>query len=248
MADFFRQQGLRAVAVHSGDTSAPRAQSLEELSEGKLDVICAVDVFNEGLDLPELDTVLMLRPTESRILWLQQFGRGLRKTNDGKQLTVIDYIGNHRTFLLKPQTLFSLPAGGQEVLNLLERAREGPIEIAPGCFVTYELETIDILRALIRVTTDRQEALKRYYEEFVELHGARPRALEAFHEGYNPRAARTAHGSWLGLPGRTTPWVADTTYLPTLLGFIYLVVVIDPSRGRWSGVGRRRRPQRRAFP
>ena len=198
MADFFRQQGLRAVAVHSGDTSAPRAQSLEELSEGKLDVICAVDVFNEGLDLPELDTVLMLRPTESRILWLQQFGRGLRKTNDGKQLTVIDYIGNHRTFLLKPQTLFSLPAGGQEVLNLLERAREGPIEIAPGCFVTYELETIDILRGLIRVTTDRQEALKRYYEEFVELHGARPRALEAFHEGYNPRAARAAHGSWLG--------------------------------------------------
>ena len=145
MADFFRQQGLRAVAVHSGATSAPRAQSLEELSAGHLDVICAVDVFNEGLDLPELDTVLMLRPTESRILWLQQFGRGLRKTNDDKQLTVIDYIGNHRTFLLKPQTLFSLPAGGQEVLNLLERAREGPIEIAPGCFVTYELETIDIL-------------------------------------------------------------------------------------------------------
>jgi superfamily II DNA or RNA helicase len=43
----------------------PRAQSLDELSEGRLDVICAVDVFNEGLDLPELDTVLMLRPTES---------------------------------------------------------------------------------------------------------------------------------------------------------------------------------------
>ena len=201
MADFFRQQGLRAVAVHSGDTSAPRAQSLEELSEGKLDVICAVDVFNEGLDLPELDTILMLRPTESRILWLQQFGRGLRKTKDDKQLTVIDYIGNHRTFLLKPQTLFSLPAGGQEVLNLLERARQGPIEIAPGCFVTYELETIDILRALVRVTADRQEALKRYYEEFVELHGTRPRALEAFHEGYNPRAARAAHGSWLGFVG-----------------------------------------------
>ncbi len=198
MADFFKQQGLRAVAVHSGATSAPRAQSLEELSSGHLDVICAVDVFNEGLDLPELDTVLMLRPTESRILWLQQFGRGLRKTNDDKQLTVIDYIGNHRTFLLKPQTLFSLPPGGQEVLNLLERARQGPIEIAPGCFVTYELETIDILKSLVRVTTDRQEALKRYYEEFVELHGVRPRAIEAFHEGYNPRAARAAHGSWLG--------------------------------------------------
>jgi hypothetical protein len=74
----------------------------------------------------------MLRATESRILWLQQFGRGLRKTKDDKQLTVIDCIGNHRTFLLKPETLFSLPAGGQEVLNLLERARGGPTEIVPG--------------------------------------------------------------------------------------------------------------------
>ena len=162
MADILRQHGRRAVAVHSGETRAPRAQSLDELSEGRLDVICAVDVFNEGLDLPELDTVLMLRPTESRILWLQQFGRGLRKKKDDKPLTVIDYIGNHRTFLLKPQTLLSLPAGGQAVLNLLERAREGPIEIAPGCSVTYELETIDILRGLVKVTTDRQEALKRY--------------------------------------------------------------------------------------
>jgi hypothetical protein len=54
--------------------------------------------------------------------------------------------------------LFSLPAGGQEILNLLERAREGPIEIAPGCSVTYELETIDILESLVRVATDRQEA------------------------------------------------------------------------------------------
>jgi hypothetical protein len=125
MADFPREQGMRAVAVRSGETSAPRAQSLDELSEGKLDVICAVDVFNEGLDLPELDTALMLRPTESRILRLQQFGRGLRKTKDDKKLTVIDSIGNHRTFLLKPQTLFGLPAAGQEVLNLLERAREG---------------------------------------------------------------------------------------------------------------------------
>lgn len=198
MAGFFRDAGLRAVAVHSGDTSAPRAQSLEELSAGHLDVLCAVDIFNEGLDLPELDTVLMLRPTESRVLWLQQFGRGLRKSHDDKRLTVIDYIGNHRTFLLKPQTLFSLPSGGQPVLNMLERLKEGPVEIAPGCEVTYELETIDILRGLIRVTANKEEALKRYYEEFVELQGARPRAAEAFHEGYNPRAARAAHGSWLG--------------------------------------------------
>ncbi|MBK6277975.1 MAG: hypothetical protein IPF57_07455 [Gammaproteobacteria bacterium] len=52
---------------------------------GDLDIICAVDMFNEGVDLPELDTVMMLRPTESKILWLQQFGRGLRKSSEEKK-------------------------------------------------------------------------------------------------------------------------------------------------------------------
>jgi len=89
MAAFFREQGLRAVAVHAGPTSAPRARSLERLEAGELDVVCSVDMFNEGVDLPHVDTLLMLRSTESRILWLQQFGRGLRYL-DGKTLRVID--------------------------------------------------------------------------------------------------------------------------------------------------------------
>ena len=138
----------------------------------------------------------MPRLTESSILWLQQSGRGLRKTDDDKRLTVIDYIGNHRTFLLKPRTLFGLPPGEQVILDLLARARGGRIEIAPGCFVTYELETIDILGALLLPPTT--DALRRYYEDFVELHGLRPRAIEAFHDGYTPRAMRPRHGSWLG--------------------------------------------------
>ncbi len=108
MAEFFSEQGMRAVAVHSGPASAPRAMSLAQLQAGELDVVCAVDMFNEGVDLPALDTVMMLRPTESRIIWLQQFGRGLRRAPDKPYLTVIDYIGNHRTFLLKPQTLLGL--------------------------------------------------------------------------------------------------------------------------------------------
>ena len=84
MAAFLNTHGRRAVAVHAGAMSAPRAASLGRLASGQLDVICAVNVFNEGLDLPDLDTLLMLRPTESRIVWLQQFGRGLRKTAEHK--------------------------------------------------------------------------------------------------------------------------------------------------------------------
>ena len=62
-------------------------------------------MFSEGVDLPNVDTILMLRPTESRILWLQQFGRGLRHL-PGKTLQVIDYIGNHRIFLTRARALF----------------------------------------------------------------------------------------------------------------------------------------------
>ena len=101
MARYFVEHGVSAKAVHAGPTSAPRAESLEALQDGTLSVLCAVDIFNEGVDVPALDTVMMLRPTESRIVWLQQFGRGLRlnDSDQTKKLNVIDYIGNHRSFL-----------------------------------------------------------------------------------------------------------------------------------------------------
>ena len=98
MAEFFIREGLRAAAVHSGPNSAPRATSLEKLRDGELDVVFAVDMFNEGVDVPSIDTVLMLRPTKFTIIWLQQLGRGLRISDDKERLIVIDYIGNHRAF------------------------------------------------------------------------------------------------------------------------------------------------------
>ena len=108
MSDFFHQRGVRCASVHNGSSSAPRHQSIDELRSGDLEVIFTVDLFNEGLDVPDIDTVLMLRPTESSIIFLQQLGRGLR-IQDGKDaLAVIDFIGNHRSFLLKPRTLLSL--------------------------------------------------------------------------------------------------------------------------------------------
>jgi superfamily II DNA or RNA helicase len=201
MADFFNDRGVRAVAVHSGSTSAPRAPSLERLTAGDLDIVFCVDMFNEGVDLPTLDTVMMLRPTESKILWLQQFGRGLRKAPGKDHLTVIDYIGNHRVFLLKPQTLFGLPSGDREIFNLLERLRTGTQELPPGCEVTYELEAVEILKSLLRRTAGQADALDRYYADFKELHGVRPTAVEVYQDGYNPRAVRERAGSWARFVG-----------------------------------------------
>ncbi|MGH7333364.1 MAG: DEAD/DEAH box helicase family protein [Candidatus Rokuibacteriota bacterium] len=196
MADFFTDAGVRAVAVHSDATSAPRAASLERLEAGDLDVIFAVDMFNEGVDLPHVDTIMMLRPTESRIVWMQQFGRGLRKVEHKNHLTVVDYIGNHRTFLLKPQVLLGLEPSPAKVAEALTRAEAHALDLPPGCEVTYDLRAIEILRALLPAIPT-PDALRAWYEDFRECHGVRPRAVEAFHEGYAPRAVRRLYGSWL---------------------------------------------------
>ena len=107
MRAWFRQRDISCAAVHAGPASDERTLSLEQLASGAVSIVFAVDMFNEGVDVPMIDTVMMLRPTESPIVWLQQFGRGLRKHGD-KRLTVIDYIGNHRTFLTKVRTLLAL--------------------------------------------------------------------------------------------------------------------------------------------
>ena len=200
MSNAFRQAGVRVASVHSGPESDPRATSLEKLREGKLDVVFAVDMFNEGVDIPSIDAVLMLRPTESRILWLQQFGRGLRRAEGKSRLTVVDYIGNHKVFLNKPMALLDLGNGHREIGDALTRVVSGDFELPPGCEITYDLASIDILRGLLRLPKDHEtEALENWYREFRARTGARPTALQAFHEGYNPRAARKKYGSWIGL-------------------------------------------------
>ena len=199
MRDFFLESGIPSASVHSGEGSDPRTGSLEKLESGELQVVFAVDMFNEGVDIPHIDTVLMLRPTESQLLWTQQFGRGLRKAEGKEDLAVIDYIGNHRSFLLKVQALFELVPGDQNVRAVLERLESGTAtaaDLPPGCEVTYELETVDLLRSLLIEPTGG-DVVRSYYETFRDLHGRRPTASEALHDGYSPRAAARGYGSWL---------------------------------------------------
>jgi superfamily II DNA or RNA helicase len=129
MAEYFRKAGMRVAAVHSGPESDPRSRSLEALERGELDIVFAVDMFNEGLDIPSIDTVLMLRPTESSILWLQQFGRGLRKSEGKERLKVVDYIGNHRTFLIKLRSMMQplLKVGESQPAQAVGRFDSAPL-------------------------------------------------------------------------------------------------------------------------
>lgn len=198
MRSFFASKGLRAAAIYSGEGSDARTQSMEALGAGDLDVVCAVDMFNEGVDLPEVDRVVMLRPTESRILFLQQFGRGLRQVA-GKTLTVIDYIGNHRSFLLKPQALLGLDDGDRHLVEALQRLDAGTFDLPEGCSVTYELEAKNFLAALCR---DRGDALEQFYRDFLDRTGVRPTAVETYRAGFGPASVATAYGSWHGFVAR----------------------------------------------
>jgi superfamily II DNA or RNA helicase/diadenosine tetraphosphate (Ap4A) HIT family hydrolase/HKD family nuclease len=198
MRGHFRAAGLRTASVHSGASSDPRADALTRLEEGDLDILFAVDMFNEGLDLRHIETVLMLRPTESKILWLQQIGRGLRKADGKEHLRIVDYIGNHRVFLNKPAAL--LEAFGIRTTSpadILSKLAILDTKLPPGCAVTYELQALDTLSDLVP-RSSTSNALRDWYVDFRDRTGVRPTAPEAFREGYNPASLRAAYGSWHG--------------------------------------------------
>ncbi|WP_134500732.1 DUF3427 domain-containing protein [Microvirga pakistanensis] len=225
MEDFFVREGIRAVAVHSGPNSSPRATSLSKLEAGELDIIFAVDMFNEGVDVPSIDTVLMLRPTESTIIWMQQLGRGLRKSDGKDHLTVIDYIGNHRAFLMKLRAIAALANRDAETSGRLREVLEGliseSISLPLGCEVTYDLTAVEILRQLLK-PTGTENALESFYREFEERHGTRPTAVETFHAGLNPRS--NSERSWLRFvdrmrgfdDGERAVWAAHQDFLTSL--------------------------------
>lgn len=96
MARSFRTAGLNAVALSGESHRDERQQALLDLRSGKIQVIFSVDLFNEGVDIPDIDTLLLLRPTASATVFLQQLGRGLRRTEGKAVLTVLDFIGQHR--------------------------------------------------------------------------------------------------------------------------------------------------------
>lgn len=200
MARFFRERGIRCAAVHTGPLSAPRHQSIDHLRNGALEVLFAVDLFNEGLDVPEIDTVLMLRPTESPIIFLQQLGRGLRTMLGKAALTVIDFIGNHRTFLLKPRTLLSL---GTRVVpttsQVLAALESNEFDLPEGCSVDYDLSVVEMLRELARMSG--RDLLEDYCRSYLDEEGLRPTAAQAFRAGHNVGAAAAKHGGWFAFLG-----------------------------------------------
>ncbi|UUU37194.1 DUF3427 domain-containing protein [Streptomyces sp. CA-210063] len=148
MADFFRQAGFQAVALDSDSTAADRAQALADLRDGKLQVIFSVDLFNEGLDIPDVDTLLLLRPTSSATVFLQQLGRGLRRTETKPVLTVLDFIGQHRAEFRFEEQFRALTNLSRN--RLVDHIEHDFPQLPSGCQIILEGKSKDIVLDNIR--------------------------------------------------------------------------------------------------
>ena len=139
MAEVFNQAGVAARAV-SGDTpAAERAQALADLRARRVNILFAADLFNEGLDIPDVDTVLFLRPTESATVFLQQLGRGLRRTSDKAVLTVLDFAGFNRKEFRWDAKLRALT--GDTRAGVTRQVEKGFPFLPSGCQIVMDRES-----------------------------------------------------------------------------------------------------------
>ncbi len=197
MAAHFHAAGVPSVAVHSGPGSSPRRTAVDHLASGTLRILFVVDLFNEGFDLPAIDTVLMLRPTSSVTLWIQQFGRGLRKSPEKSHLTVVDFVGNHRVFLTAPRALLGVEGGDAGVRRALAALLKSPEEsLPPGCSFHVDPEALDLLNEALRVRSSSND-VEEFVRNYLALRGRRPTAAEVWHAGLDPK--KNPFQSWTAL-------------------------------------------------
>ncbi len=176
MTKYFNENGINSVSVHSGNESEFRMErktAIEMLKEGKIEVIFSVDMFNEGVDIPLIDTIMFLRATESSTVFLQQLGRGLRKAEGKKKVRVLDFIGNFKKASMIPALL-----GGRKLVpenyqvsnsrNTDKSIREivEDEELFPsGCRIDFEFQVIKLIDEMTKAGKRLEDIV---FDKFLE--------------------------------------------------------------------------------
>ena len=174
MADEFNKRKIKSVALSGNDSVEKRQEYIKKLESDKddLQVIFTVDIFNEGVDIPKINTVLMLRPTNSPIIFIQQLGRGLRKSENKEFLTVLDFIGNHNKTFLIPIALSGARYYDKDSLKV---AVATDFIDVPGC-TNIQIDEISkerILSQIERENFTQKKYLKEEYDQFKSLCGGK---------------------------------------------------------------------------
>ncbi len=139
MAERFRRAGIPAAALSANSAQSERVDALAKLRDRTVNVIFAVDLFNEGLDIPDIDTLFFLRPTESPVIFLQQLGRGLRRTEGKASVTALDFIGQqHRRFRFEER--FKAILGGDRGHVLRQVEDDFPF-LPAGCSISLDRQS-----------------------------------------------------------------------------------------------------------
>lgn len=164
MADRFSEYKLKAAALTS-QNKQERAELFHKLKTKQINFLFVVDIFNEGIDIPEIDTVLFLRPTESLTIFLQQLGRGLRLNEDKDCLTVLDFVGNSHPeydFLHKFRGMI-----GKTSLALKNEIEHDFPHLPLGCSIVLEKRAREIiLQNIEQASRSGLSRLKRKIREF----------------------------------------------------------------------------------
>lgn len=196
MAESFGRRGQTAVAVLGDQPVDEREEVYQRLADpyDPLQWVFVSDVLNEGVDIPVVNSVLFLRPTESATLFLQQLGRGLRLFPGTDVLTVLDFVGHHRSAWLTLNAL-DAPAGGGRRTEVADGV---VIKPPKACEVVLQRRTREILSKIARFTTKREACDEAYVRLRNEL-GRTPLPVDLWNRTDMPdlSAFRSAYRSWV---------------------------------------------------
>lgn len=178
MAQEFGKRGIPSAAVYSnadGEFSMDRAEAIAKLKNGEIKVIFSVDMFNEGVDIPSVDMVMFLRPTESPVVFLQQLGRGLRRNKGKEYLNVLDFIGNYEKAGRVRYLLTGKNKTGKETYYPADKA-----DYPDECFVDFDMRLIDLFAEMDKKQLTIKEQIRNEYFRIKELLGKQPTRMDLF--------------------------------------------------------------------
>jgi len=170
MTDWLNRAGLPAACVVGTTDPEERRRAPQRLMDGELCALVTVDLYNEGVDLPMVDTLLLLRPTQSPVLFQQQIGRGLRLSPGKESCLVLDFVGQHRAEFRFDRLLSGL--SGLSRRELLDGVENGFGSLPPGCHIHLQRQTREqVLQGLRALTAQNWRRLKTELQAYVALKG-----------------------------------------------------------------------------
>lgn len=182
MTDWLNRAGLPAACIVGTTDAQERRRAPQRLASGEVCALVTVDLFNEGIDLPLVDTLLLLRPTQSPVLFQQQIGRGLRLAPGKDSCLVLDFVGQHRADFRFDRLLSSLT--GQTRRELFDSVEHGFGSLPPGCHIQLQRQTREqVLRGLRELTSQNWRRLSGELQAYAALRGRASLRLADFLHG-----------------------------------------------------------------